>query len=405
MLRPGHFSGLNSGDVENNHVFVEVVEVPRVALVPVVGELGGLVPVGVDAAVVTIDTQGFMIEDGAENTAGLDSVALRGQNFDGTGAVKVEVDAGALPEGNCLGIDELGVLVVERAGLEEHVGGGTELGQHHDVLKVLRGETLHASHVEKGGHAGQTVNGKCHLVGGVSDEIRIEDRLDRGELLGILSIVASQEVDAPCISGASVRTGVVHVVESFRDHVVDGTHDEVVERNGHPLLDLVQKHRQETVELSGAGEGLIQALLLHRALDLERGHLVEELDVHVRLVEHVGIVGSTVGQVPALVLGGSGKPGADLLQNGAVPPVIHQNGGGAAGIGTIHKDNLTNVIDKGANETIERIGVEDGVACIDNASEVLGDEVILAENLGQRLVDDLINLFYFHCCSPFVLVD
>lgn len=67
MLRPGRCSGLNLGDVEHDHVLVEVVEVTSVALVPVVGELGGLVPVGVNAAVVAVHAQSVVVEHGADD--------------------------------------------------------------------------------------------------------------------------------------------------------------------------------------------------------------------------------------------------------------------------------------------------------------------------------------------------
>ena len=213
-----------------------------------------------------------------------------------------------------------------------------------------------------------------------------------------------QQIDSSGIARAGVRTAAVHVVEGLAHHVVNGPHDEVVECNRHGLLNLIEEHGQEGVELGGGGEGLIQRLLLHGPLDLERGHLVEELDVHIGLVEHVGIVGCAVGEIPALILGGGGEAGADLLQNRAVAPVVHEDGGSAAGVGAVDEDHFADVVNQRPDEAVEGVGVEDGIAGIHDALQVLGDEVVAAKGLGERFIDDLVNLFYFHDCSPFSLV-
>ena len=116
----------------------------------------------------------------------------------------------------------------------------------------------------------------------------------------------------------------------------------------------------------------------------------------VGLVEHVGIVGRTVRQIPAFVLGSHREPGTDLLQNGTVPPVVHKDGGSRAGVGTVDENDLTDVIDEGSDEPVERVGVENRVARIDEAVEIFRDQIVLTEGLGERVVDDLVNLFYFH---------
>ena len=351
---------------------------------------------GINTGVVPIDAEGITVEDGAEDTSGIHAVIFAGSDLDGTRIGEDKVGTRALPEGDGLSIDELGILIVEGVGLEEYVGGGAELRQHHDMLEVLRRESLHPTDVEQSAHTGQTVDLEGHLVCSVPDELRIKDRLGCGETLAVLRVEAVQQVYAPGIAGSGVGSSRVHVVERFAHHVVDGSHDEVVEGHCHALLDLIEKHRKESVELGGRGEGLIEGLLLHGTLDLERGHLVEELDVHIRLVEHVGIVGGAVREIPTLILRGCGKAGADLFEDGTVAPIVHEHGGSAAGVGAVDENNLADMVDEGTNEAVKRIGVEDFVASIDDALQVLSDEVILAESLDEGVVDDLINLFYFH---------
>ena len=393
-----------SSNVEYDHVLVEVVEVAGVALVPVIGELRRLVPVRIHAGIIAVDAERIVIEDGAQDAGRVNRVPLAGGQLDCTCVAEGEALTRPLPEGNSLRIDELGVLVMEGVGLEEYIRGRTELGQHDHMLEVFRGEPLHAAHVEQSGHASKTVDGERHVVRRVADEVRVKDCISGGQALGVLLIEAIQQVDSSGVAGSAVGSAAVHVVERLAHHVVDSSHDEVVKGDRHALLNLIEKHGQEGIELSSRGEGLIQGLLLNGALDLERRHLVEELDVYVGLVEHVGIVGGPVSEIPALILGGLREPGANLLQNGAVTPIVHEDGGGAAGVGTVNEDHLTDVVDEGANELVERIGVEDGIACIDDALQVFSDQVILTESLDKRVIDDLINLFYFHCYSPFSLV-
>jgi len=357
--------------------------------------------VRINAAVVAIDTESVVVEDGAQNAGSFDLMVFAGLDHDLACVSESEVLTRSLPERNGLSVDELSVLIVEGIALEEYVGRRTELGQHDNMLEILRGEALHAAHVEQRAHARQAVDGERHLISGIADEIGIEDGLLCSQLNSILRVVAGQEVDAASIAHAGVGSRTVHIVEGLCDHVVDGTHDEVVESDRHALLDLVQKHGQEGVELGGAGEGLIEGFLLHGALDLERGHLVEELDVHVGLVEDVGVIGLAVGEIPRLVLGGGRQTGTDLFENRAITPIIHHDGRRGAGVGTVDEYNLTNVVDEGTNEAVERVSIEDSVACIHNASEILLNEVIFTESLGERGVDYFVNLFYFHCYSPF----
>ena len=351
---------------------------------------------GVNAAVVAVDAESVMVEHGADDTAGLDGVTLAVGELDCGRIGEAEARAGALPERNFLRLLETSVLVMERVGLEEDVGGGAEISVHNDMLEITRAEPLHPADVEQSGHSGHTADGDRHLIGRVANKVGIDDRIRRGEGLAVLLIEAIQQVDAPGVAGARVRTCAVHVIERLCHHVVDGTHDEVVKGNRHAFLNLIEKHGQEAVELGGARERLIQGLLLDRPLDLERRHLVEELDVDVGLMEHIGIVGRAVRQIPTFVLGSHRQTGADFLQNGTVPPVVHKDRGGGAGVGTVDKDDFADVVDEGSDETIKRVCVENRVAGIDDTVEVLGDQIALAESFGERVVDDLINLFYFH---------
>ena len=337
-----------------------------------------------------------MVEHRADDAAGLHSVALAVGELDGRRVGEAEACPGTLPERNLLGLLEPGVLVMERVGLEEDVGGGAEISVHHDVLEIARAEPLHTADVEQSGHSGHAADGDGHLIGSIADKIGIDDRIRCGERLAVLLVKTIQQVDAPGVAGPGIGSSAVHVVERLGHHVVDGAHDKVVKGNRHALLNLVEKHGQETIELGSAGEGLIQGLLLDRPLDLERRHLVEELDVDVGFVEHVGVVGGAVRQIPAFVLSSDRETGADLLQNGTVPPVVHENGGGRTGVRPIHEDDLADVVDEGSDEPIERVGVEDRVASVDNAVEILRDQIVLAEGLGERVIDDLVNLFYFH---------
>ena len=346
-----------------------------------------------------------MVKDGAEDASRIDGVALAGGQLDSAGVGEGKTLTRALPERNGLRIDELSVLIMEGVGLEEHVRRGAELGQHDHVLEVLRGEPLHTAHVEQRRHARQPVDGESHVVRGVADEVGIEDSRASGEVLAVLLVKAIEQVDRSGVACAGIGAAAVHVVEGLAHHVADGPHDEIVEGYGHALFNLVEEHGQERVELSGGGERLIQRLLLHGPLDLERGHLVEELDIYVGLVEHVGIVGGAVGEIPAFVLGGGGEARPDLLQNGAIAPIVHKDGRGAAGIGAVHEDDLTDVVDERTDKFVESVGIEDSVASIDDALQVFGDEVVLTESLDERVVYDLVNLFYFHWYSPFIVVD
>ena len=112
----------------------------------------------IHTGIVAVDAEGIVVEDGAQDAGRVDRVALAGGQLDGAGVGESEALTGALPERNSLRIDEFGVLIMEGVGLEEHVSGGAELGQHDDVLEVLRSESLHAAHIEQRGHASQTVD-------------------------------------------------------------------------------------------------------------------------------------------------------------------------------------------------------------------------------------------------------
>ena len=319
------------------------------------------------------------------------------------GGVEAVVRAGALPERDRLGADQLSVLVVERVGLEEHVRGGAELGEHHDVLEVLGGEPLLAALVEKGAHASQTIDVKSHQVGCVPNEILIRHGIRCRKRLAVAGIVAREEIDRSRIARTGNGPGgVIGGVAGLQDHVVDGTHHETIHTNSHGLLDLVEQHRDEGVELSGAGEGLLHLTLSDRAVDLEGRHLVEELGLNPGLVENVGIIGRAVRQLPRLVFNGHRHFGADFLHDGAVLPRITQDRWGGTPVRPDDEDHLADMIDKRLDILVESAGVEDRRADVNDVGQVLVEDDRIADGLLSGRVDELIDLRYFHCYSPFV---
>ena len=389
---------------ENHEVLVEVVEVAGIPLVEVVGELSLAVVVGGHAAVEVHDTQRVAVKDDAKDaSAGLRVTSGRsGVHLAGIG--KRVASSGTLPKRDSFSIDQFGVLVMECPGLEEHISRRAELVEHDDMLEVFGRETRLPADVEQGGHPGQTTGNQRDVVGGVADEVRIEDCLGSRETLAVLLIEAVEKIDCLGGAGAGNSTAGVGAVHGFNGHIVDGAHDEVVGGNRQRLLNLVEKHGDKGVELGGAGKALLHLPLGDRAVDLESGHLVEEFRLGPRRVEDVGVVGSPILQFPALVLSSLGKLGADFFDHGAVLPRIHQNTGSRAAVRPIDKDDAADVVDERLDESVESAGVENVVAHIDNIGEILLQDRLGADGFGERGIDELIYLFDFHNCSSFLLV-
>ena len=380
--------------IEEHEVLVEVVEVPGVLLVEVVGELSLRVPLSGDALVVVHHAESIAVEDDTKDTIDSLCVTAAGRScHDLAGGREGIVCARTLPEGNGLGIDDLGVLVMESVGLEEHVGGGSELREHDDVLEVFRGEPLLATLVEQSAHARETIGVEGDLVGGVSDELRLKNSLSSRQGLPVLGIVSGEEVDSAVGIGALGR---------LDDHVVDGAHNERVVTHRHGLLDLVEDHGDESVELGCAGEGLLHLHLSDGRLDLEGGHLVEELGLGDGLVEDMRIVGLTVNQIPAFILNSLRHLAGDLLNDGAELPCVHEDGRGRTAIGTVNENDLADMVDKGADIGVESIGVEDGSTNVNHVGKILVDNDGIADDFLDCIIYEFMYLFDFHNLISFV---
>ena len=355
-----------------------------------------------NARVLGHDTEGVAVEHDTQDTGHGLRMPTGGGAVDLAGGVEAIVSAGTLPERNCLGADQLGVLVMERVGLKEDVRGGAELGEHHDVLKVLGSEPLLAALVEESAHAGQAIDMEGHLIRSIPDKIRVGDGIGSGETLAVAGVEAGKKVDCPRIARAGDGPGgVVGRIAGFEDHVVDSAHDKSVHTHGHCLVHLIEEHGDEGVELSRAGEGLLHLALGDGAVDLEGRHLVEELGLGLGLMEDVGVVGGAVCQLPGLVLDGLGHFRTDFLHDGAVLPRITQDGRGGALVRPDDEDHLADMVDERLDVLVEGAGIEDRRADVDDVRQVLIEDDGVADGLLSSRVDELVNLRYFHECFSF----
>ena len=382
--------------VKHNEVLVEVVEVTRVHLVEIVGELSLCVPLSSNATIEVHYAESVAVEDDAQDAGDGLRMTGGGSDVDFAGVGEGIVGAGTLPERNGFGVDELGVLVMECVGLEEHVGGGAELRQHDDVLEVLGREPLLTTDIEQGAHSGKTVHIQGHSVGGVPDELRVEGRRTGSETLTVLSVESGKKVDSFGTAGAGDGGTAELGIYGFRNHVVDGTHNEGVVLDRHRLLHFVEKHGDEGIELGGAGERLLHLLFSYGAVDFKGGHLVEELDLSFRLMENVRVVTGAIDELPVLVLDGVGHLAVNFLHNGAELPTIHKNGGRGAAVGSIDENDLANVVDEALDILVESLLVEDSVANVDDIGKVLREYGGIADCFGCGGVDELVDLRYFH---------
>lgn len=384
------------GNEEHNEVLVEIVEVPSIHLVEVVGELGLSVPLGGDAPVEVHHTKGITVEDDAEDAGDFLLMTGSGSNVDFTGIREGIVGAGPLPEWNGLCIHELGILVMERAGLKEYISGRSELRQHNDMLEIFGGEALLASNVEQGRHSGKPVNVEGHIVRRIPNKIGIEDSLRGGEILCVLSIKSRKQVDSFGAACGGNGGTVVLIEHGFADHVVDGTHDKGVGAHSHGLLDLVVKHRDKSIELGCGGERLLHLHLGDGPVDLESGHFVEELSFRVGLMENVRIVGGSIGQVPRLIFYRLGHFAGDFFDDRTILPRVHEDGRSGAAIGTIDKDHFADVVDQRFDIFVKSLGVEDGRTNVNDIGKILGQDSAVADGLTGGVIYKLVNLRYFH---------
>lgn len=405
-MNPLPLEGRKSCNEEHDEVLVEVVKVPSVPLIEIIGEFGLAVVVGGHAGVLRHDAKGIAVEHYAQHAGHSLRMTIDSSTVNFTGIGEGKVSTRALPEGNSLSTDEFGVLVVEGARLKEHVGGRTELRQHDNMLEVFGSEPLLSALIEEGSHAGETVNMEGHLIGGIPDKIRVDDGLSRGEVLTVCGVVARQEVDGTRVARSSDRTGGMESgIAGLQNHVVDSPHDKGVHTNGHGLIDLVEQHRDECVQLGGSRERLLHLTLGDASVDLESGHFVEELGLGLGLVENIGIVGSAVLELPGLVLNSIGHLAGDLLDYRAVFPSIAENRGGRPLVRPIDENHLADVIDEGFDVLVEGTGVEDGRANINDIGEVLVEKNRISDGLFGRIIYELINLRYFHFYNSFRSVE
>lgn len=133
------------------------------------------------AAVVAVDAEGVMVEHGADDAGCFNAVTLAISELDSGSVGEREARTRPLPERDFLGLLETSILVMECIGLEENVRGGAEIGVHDNMLEIARAEPFHAADVEQSRHSGHATDSDSHLVGGVANEIRIEDSVRRSE--------------------------------------------------------------------------------------------------------------------------------------------------------------------------------------------------------------------------------
>ena len=344
------FAGLRS--VEHNEVLVAVGEIAGIPLVEVVGEVRLGIVHGVNPGVLVADAAGFVVEHDPEDASGLDSMPAAGLDMNFGGVGEAVVGAGALPEGNSLGLGELEVFAVELVGgvIQVHAGRLFELGEQNHLEPVAGGESLLAADVEQDGHSTQTVHIQAHDEAGVPQEVRVGDGLSRSQALAEFLVVHIQEVHSTRASLTRIRAAVVQVVERVGDEAVDGPHDQTVVLDGHGLLHLVEEHGHEGVHLARAGEGALELVILDSLVDFEGDKPIVELGVGaIRLVDE-GVIGRPIGELPGLVDGGLGHIAGDLHHNGAVLPGIHHDTGRVTAIGAVNHLETTDAVHEALNK-------------------------------------------------------
>jgi len=391
-------------NVEHDEVLVHVVEVPGITLVPVVGELGLAIVVAGGTVVIAVHADSFMVEQNGEDTAGFHLMAVSRLEINLGDIAELVASARALPERNFLSVTKFGVVVVERGGLKIDVGSGLKVGQHNKMLELLGSESLTTTDIEQSGDLSQSTEREIHLYGSIAQELGRFERPFCGQTLAVESVVPTEQIDTFGISGACDSPTVESVPERLTDHVIDRAHDEVIKCNRHRLINLIEKHGRECVELSGAGERLLDLHGCQGLGNLERGHLVEELGPSNRAIEHVGIIRRARGQIPALVLGCLGHLGTNLFEDRPELPAIHHDIGSSRTIAAVNVLHLADTIDKVFYPLIDGIIGENLIANIDNIAEIFLHRIFLAESLLGGLIYDLMYLRYFHFYFSFLIL-
>ena len=114
-------------------------------------------------------------------------------------------------------------------------------------------------------------------------------------------------------------------MQSFSGHIVDGLHNQTIQLYGEGLVNFVENHIDKPHHLGGGTEGGLYLPFSDGVLDLERHAAGEEFGICLGLVKHVGIVRSSVCQLPRLVLSGIRHLAGNLFQNSSVLPAVHQH--------------------------------------------------------------------------------
>lgn len=391
-------TGLLRG-VEHHEVLVAVGEVAGIPLVEVVGELSLGIVLSRHAAVLVADTEGITVEHDGKNTPGLHGVAGAGLAVHLGSAREGEIGAGALPEGDNLSVGELQVLHIEVIGgvVEIDAGRLLELGEHDDVEHLPGSEALLLADVEEGTHGLETVHVEAHDISSVPQERLVGDGRGRADVLAELLVVHVQEVDGLGAGPPTDRTAAVQIVEGVDDHAVDRPHDKPLVLDGHGLVDLVEQHADKCVQFSRTGEATLELAVQNGLVKLEGNETVIELGVCRAGLVHEGIVGSPIGQFPALVLSGFGHLAGDLHEDGAVLPRIHQDRGCEAGVGALNELGATNAIHQSIDELVlPAVDVLDGGANLHRVGKVFGNDGGTAGHFGGDGIHEPMNLFNFH---------
>ena len=261
-----------------------------------------------------------------------------------------------------------------------------EVRQHDNIQHVSRCETFLTANVEQCGNFAQTVNVQAHLERSIADKLLVSECLVSGQSSALLSVVLIQKIYSSDTSLTSshncLRTLVIQViVDSFSNHVINGTHNQRVHLDGHRLLNSVVKHGQETVKLCRIGKTLLYLQLSERHRHLKSNLAVEELSGNNWLVENVLVIGFTVLQIPAIILTCLRNICRNLLQHTAKLPAVHQHGRNIAAIHTVNENDLTNVVYQRPHIAVNAGTVKNFLTNINNICQIFCNQIFLTSNL------------------------
>ena len=273
---------------------------------------------------------------------------------------KAVVLARTLPVRNSLSIRQSHKFIVASVRVQIGLSGLLEIRQHNNTQSISRSETLLCTNIEQSAHLGHTVSSNTHGVRCKADEVRVSDSLFSSQsnintLCLTVVIEQLQQVDSLDTSLIGIRT-IRNIrelsVQGLTNHVVDSTHNKSVNLNSHSLIHSIVNHGNKAIQLSSRAKGILNLLFGERHRNFKSHTAIEELSRHLGLIEHVGVIRLTIGQLPRLVLSSSGHISLNLLKNRTELPSVHNHARNITSIRTVDKDNLTDVIHKGLNIVI-----------------------------------------------------